>query len=50
MSKLVGSVAQLVGAAGVTVGAFQLLPAVGWIVGGGLLVVIGVGLERGNAE
>jgi hypothetical protein len=50
MSKLWGQVAQLVGAAGVTVGSWQLLPAAGWIVGGVLLVVIGVGLERGNAE
>jgi hypothetical protein len=50
MSKLVGSVVQLVGAAAVTVGAFLVFAPAGWIVGGGLLVVIGVGLERGNAE
>lgn len=50
MSKLVGQVAQLVGASGVTVGAWQLSSAAGWITGGVLLAVVGVGLERDNAE
>lgn len=45
-----GSVAQVVGALCVSIGAYMIAPAAGWIVGGGFLVVIGVGLERGRAE
>lgn len=45
-----GSVLQVVGSAGVTVGAGLLAPAAGWIVGGVLAVLMGVGLERSRAE
>ena len=50
MSKLWGQVAQLAGATGFTVGAALIYAPAGWLVGGALLVLIGVGLERGNAE
>jgi len=50
MSKLWGQVAQLAGAAVFTVGAAMIYVPAGWLVGGGLLVLIGVGLERDNAE
>lgn len=49
MSKA-GSVLQLAGSAAVTVGAALLAPAAGWITGGVLAVLIGVGLERSRAE
>ena len=46
----VGGLVQLVGAVAVTVGAALVYVPAGWIAGGLFAVVIGVGLERGNAE
>lgn len=46
----VGSLVQFVGAVAVTVGAAQVYVPAGWIAGGVFAVVIGVGMERGNAE
>lgn len=50
MSKLWAQVAQLAGAVAFTIGAALVYVPAGWLVGGALLVTIGVGLERGNAE
>lgn len=45
-----GSVLQVIGSAAVTVGASLLSAPAGWITGGVLAVLIGVGLERSRAE
>ena len=50
MSKVLAQVAQLVGAGAFTVGAALVYVPAGWLVGGALLVMVGIGLERGNAE
>ena len=50
MSKWLGSVVQICGAVCVTIGSYMLLPAAGWLVVGGFMVVIGVGLEKSRAE
>lgn len=50
MSKWLGSVVQICGAVCVSIGSYMLLPAVGWLVAGGFMVVIGVGLEKSRAE
>jgi uncharacterized membrane protein AbrB (regulator of aidB expression) len=49
MSKLWAQVAQLAGAGAFTVGASLVYVPAGWLVGGALLVMVGIGLERDNA-
>lgn len=49
VSKVVASVVQAAGLAGITAGAWLWSPIAGWIVGGFSVLVIGVALERGDA-
>lgn len=50
MSKWLGSVVQLCGAVCVSIGSYMIAPAAGWLVAGGFMVVVGLGLEKPRAE
>lgn len=49
MSKIVAVAAQVVGLIVGSAGVWQMWHPAGWVVGGASLVVIGIGLERGDA-
>ncbi len=48
MRKLISSLVDLAGLAAITAGAYMVAPAVGFLVGGAALLVVGTGIDKSS--